>query len=128
MRQMNVKMAGTTDDPVDSLEHHAAIAKDDSFDIKVLPSWRPDKAFNIKLATFSDYMTKLGEAVDTDICRFSNLQTALTNRLDYFAAHGCKVSDHALDMVVFAEASEAELDSIIARRLAGEALSECEVA
>ncbi|SUG53750.1 glucoronate isomerase [Salmonella enterica subsp. diarizonae] len=60
MRQMNVKMAGTTDDPVDSLEHHAAIAKDDTFDIKVLPSWRPDKAFNIELATFSDYMTKTG--------------------------------------------------------------------
>ncbi|WP_139382215.1 glucuronate isomerase, partial [Salmonella enterica] len=105
-----------------------AIAKDDTFDIKVLPSWRPDKAFNIELATFSDYMTKLGEAADTDICRFSDLQTALTKRLDYFAAHGCKVSDHALDVVLFAEASEAELDGILARRLAGETLSEHDVA
>lgn len=47
MQQMNVKMVGTTDDPIDSLEHHAEIAKDGSFTIKVLPSWRPDKAFNI---------------------------------------------------------------------------------
>ncbi len=41
MQQMNVKMVGTTDDPIDSLEHHAEIAKDGSFTIKVLPSWRP---------------------------------------------------------------------------------------
>ena len=128
MQQMNVKMVGTTDDPIDSLEHHAEIAKDGSFTIKVLPSWRPDKAFNIEQATFNDYMAKLGEVSDTDIRRFADLQTALTKRLDHFAAHGCKVSDHALDVVMFAEANEAELDSILARRLAGETLSEHEVA
>lgn len=90
MQQMNVKMVGTTDDPIDSLEHHAEIAKDGSFTIKVLPSWRPDKAFNIEQATFNDYMAKLGEVSDTDIRRFADLQTALTKRLDHFAAHGCK--------------------------------------
>ena len=84
----------------------------------MLPSWRPDKAFNIEQAAFNDYMAKLGEVSDTDIRRFADLQTALTKRLDHFAAHGCKVSDHALDVVMFAEANEAELDSILARRLA----------
>ncbi len=98
------------------------------FDIKVLPSWRPDKAFNIEQATFNDYMSKLGEVSDTEIRRFADLQSALTKRLDHFAAHGCKVSDHALDVVLFAEASDNELDSILARRLAGETLSEHEVA
>lgn len=118
----------STDDPIDSLEHHAVVAKDTSFDIKVLPSWRPDKAFNIEQATFNDYMAKLGEVSDTDIRRFADLQSALTKRLDHFAAHGCKVSDHALDVVLFAEATDAELDAILARRLAGETLSEREVA
>ncbi len=78
----------------------------------MLPSWRPDKAFNIEQATFNDYMAKLGEVSNTDIRRFADLQTALTKRLDHFAAHGCKVSDHALDVVMFAEANEAELDSV----------------
>ena len=86
MKQMNVKMVGTTDDPVDTLEHHAVVAKDSTFDIKVLPSWRPDKAFNIELPTFNDYMAKLAEVSDTDIRRFGDLQTALTKRLDHFAA------------------------------------------
>ncbi|MCV5979078.1 glucuronate isomerase, partial [Escherichia coli] len=80
----------------------------------VLPSWRPDKAFNIELATFNDYMAKLGEVSDTDIRRFADLQSALTKRLDHFAAHGCKASDHALDAVLFAEATDAELDDILA--------------
>ena len=128
IEKFGVKLVCTTDDPIDSLEHHAEIAKDGSFTIKVLPSWRPDKAFNIEQATFNDYMAKLGEVSDTDIRRFADLQTALTKRLDHFAAHGCKVSDHALDVVMFAEANEAELDSILARRLAGETLSEHEVA
>ncbi len=128
MQQMNVKMVGTTDDPIDDLRHHKTVAQDSSFSIKVLPSWRPDKAFNIELATFNDYMAKLGEVSDTDIRRFSDLQTALTKRLDHFAAHGCKVSDHALDVVMFAEADESTLDSILARRLSGDTLSEHEVA
>lgn len=63
MRQMNVKMAGTTNDSVDSLEYRVTFAKEGSFNIKELPNWRPDKAFNIELVTFSDYITKLGEVV-----------------------------------------------------------------
>lgn len=128
MKQMNVKMAGTTDDPVDSLEHHKAIAADSSFDVKVLPSWRPDKAFNIEAPGFSDYMQRLAEVSDTDIVRFSHLRDALTKRLDHFAAHGCKVSDHALDVVVYGEADEATLDGILARRLSGAVPSKEEVA
>lgn len=120
MKQMNVKLVGTTDDPADSLEHHKAIADDQSFDIKVLPSWRPDKAFIIEAPGFTDYLTRLSAAADVAVTRFSHLCDALTVRLDHFAAHGCKVSDHALDVVVYAEADEATLDGILARRLAGE--------
>ncbi|MBB6115438.1 glucuronate isomerase [Rahnella inusitata] len=128
MKQMNVKMVGTTDDPIDSLEHHKAVARDASFDVKVLPSWRPDKAFNIEAATFADYMKKLEAAADVSITRFSDLRDALKKRMDHFAAHGCKVSDHALDVVVFGEADDATLDSILSRRLSGETLTAQEIA
>ncbi|MBF7996413.1 glucuronate isomerase [Rahnella laticis] len=128
MKQMNVKMVGTTDDPIDSLEHHKAVARDTSFDIKVLPSWRPDKAFNIEAATFADYVKKLEAAADVSITRFSDLRDALKKRMDHFAAHGCKVSDHALDVVVYGEADDATLDSILARRLNGETPTTEEIA
>ncbi len=128
MKQMNVKMVGTTDDPIDCLEHHKAVARDASFDVKVLPSWRPDKAFNIEAATFADYMKKLEAAADVSITRFSDLRDALKKRMDHFAAHGCKVSDHALDVVVYGEADDATLDSILSRRLSGETLTAQEIA
>lgn len=128
MQQMNVKMAGTTDDPIDSLEHHRAIALDTSFSIKVLPSWRPDKAFNIEAPGFNDYLTLLGQAADTEITHFSSLCDALKKRMDHFAAHGCKVSDHALDVVVYGEADESTLDAILSRRLNGSLPTKEEIA
>lgn len=128
MQQMNVKMVGTTDDPVDDLRHHRALAADGSFATKVLPSWRPDKAFNIEAEGFTDYLQTLAAVSDTDITRFDDLKRALNTRLDHFAAHGCKVSDHALDVVLYGEADEATLDGILARRLAGTIPPESEVA
>ncbi|MCV5137920.1 glucuronate isomerase, partial [Escherichia coli] len=64
MQQMNVRMVGTTDDPIDSLEYHRQIAADDSIDIEVAPSWRPDKVFKIELDGFVDYLGKLEAAAD----------------------------------------------------------------
>lgn len=128
MKQMNVKLVGTTDDPVDSLIHHKSVAADGSFDIKVLPSWRPDKAFNIELEGFNDYMKRLEAASDVTINSFSALTGALKKRLDHFAAHGCKVSDHALDVVVYGEADESTLNGILTRRLAGTLPNKDEIA
>ncbi|MBM7455690.1 glucuronate isomerase [Oceanisphaera litoralis] len=129
MRQMKVRMVGTTDDPVDSLEHHKAIAEDSSFDIEVAPSWRPDRAFKIELDGFADYMTLLGQAADIEIRRFDDLLSALTRRLDHFAAHGCRAADHGIEIVRFAAVpAESELDSLLARRLAGDVLNEQQAA
>ena len=128
MKKMNVKMVGTTDDPIDDLIHHKTIAQDSSFDIKVLPSWRPDKAFNIDSEFFVAYIEKLSAVADVAITNFQQLCQALSKRMDYFAAHGCKVSDHALDVVVYEEASEKELDAILAKRLTGAMLSTKEAA
>ena len=121
MQQMNVKMVGTTDDPLDDLRHHHALAQDSSFTVKVLPSWRPDKAFNIEAETFLPWIETLEQLTDISVQRFDDLRSALYQRLDHFAAHGCKVSDHALDVVCYAEADDATLDGILARRRSGTA-------
>lgn len=128
MQQMNVKMVGTTDDPIDDLQHHRTLAEDKRFTINVLPSWRPDKAFNIEAETFQPWLQQLERVADVSVQRFSDLLAALTKRLDYFAAHGCKVSDHALDVVLYAEADESTLDNILSRRLQGKLPDEQEIA
>lgn len=128
MQKMNVKMAGTTDDPIDDLNHHRAIANDRDFKVKVLPSWRPDKAFNIDLDAFVPYMKALSAAADVDIVDFNSLCDALTKRMDHFAEHGCKLSDHALDTVVYAKADEKTLTAILTKRLQNGQVSELETA
>ncbi|MER2603728.1 MAG: glucuronate isomerase [Candidatus Competibacter phosphatis] len=128
MLRANVRAVCTTDDPVDDLANHAAIAADKSFPIKVLPTFRPDRAFNIERADFPDYIGKLSAASGIQINRFDDVRKALNARLDYFAQRGCRLSDHGLDGAPwFEEATEAELDAILARRLESAELTPKEI-
>lgn len=120
IKQSNVTLICTTDDPVDTLEWHKLIAKDESFDVQVLPAWRPDKAMNIEKPDFASYMANLSEVSGVQIQDFASLKEALKIRMDYFAQCGCSVSDHALEYVMYVPASEEELDSIFAKGLAGQ--------
>lgn len=123
IKQSNVTLICTTDDPVDSLEWHKKIAEDNSFDVQVLPAWRPDKAMNIEKVTFLDYLAQLAKVSGLAISTFADLKKALQNRMDFFASMGCSVSDHALEYVMYAPASEEEIEAIFAKRLAGNAVT-----
>lgn len=124
IRQSNVKFIGTTDDPVDSLKWHQAIKADESFDVVVVPSWRPDKAMNIEKPDFAEYIVKLAEAAGMDkIESFKDLKAALANRMDYFNENGCKISDHALEYVMCFPSSEEETEAIFKKRLSGETVT-----
>jgi len=96
LRHFNVAMVGTTDDPVDTLEHHA-ILKNSDFETKILPSFRPDKIFNIHLGNdFRNYVQKLAEASGIAIYDLESLVAAYSLRIDYFDAAGCVTADHGL--------------------------------
>ena len=123
IRQSNVTLICTTDDPIDSLEWHQKIAADESFEVKVLPAWRPDKAMNIEKPEYLDYLAKLTEVSGITIKTFADLKAALVNRLEYFNAQGCNVSDHALEYVMYAPASDEEIEAIFAKRMAGNAVT-----
>ena len=123
IKQSNVTLICTTDDPVDSLEWHKKIAEDASFDVKVLPAWRPDKAMNIEKPTYLEYLDQLSTVSGIKVASFADLCKALSNRMDFFASMGCCVSDHALEYVMYAPASAEEIESIFAKRLAGNAVT-----
>lgn len=123
IRQSNVTLICTTDDPVDSLEWHKKIAEDDSFDVQVLPAWRPDKAMNIEKVTYLDYIAQLSDVSGIKVDTFAALKKALSNRMDFFASMGCSVSDHALEYVMYAPASDDEIEAIFAKRLSGEGVT-----
>ena len=117
----NVKAICTTDDPADSLEWHKKIAEDKSFDVKVLPSFRPDKALGIEKEDYGNYLARLG-----GIKSFPQLVDVLKERLAFFVSLGCRVSDHGMEGVPYAPATEEQVEAIFQKRLAGTIPSEAE--
>ena len=129
LKQMNVKMVGTTDDPVDDLAHHPAIAADSTFDIAIRPSFRPDKALKIDHGDYLAYLRKLEATTGYTIRRFYDLTAALAQRLDHFAAHGCIAADHGLEILRYAAIpDERALDNILALRFNDKPLTDSQIA
>ncbi|MCF0245359.1 MAG: glucuronate isomerase, partial [Ileibacterium sp.] len=128
IRKANVTLICTTDDPIDDLKWHKLIKEDETFEVQVLPAWRPDKACNINKPDFNEYVNKLAAVSGVEINTFEDLKAAIKNRMDFFAANGCSVSDHGLDYVVFEPASAEEIEAIFAKKRGGAELTEKEVA
>ncbi len=119
----NVKLICTTDDPADSLEWHEKLAADKGFPVTVLPAWRPEKAMNLEKAEYLEYLQKLSEASTIRIDSFASLKKALSARMAFFHEHGCRLSDHALEYVMYAPATDGEAEAIFQKRLEGKAIS-----
>ncbi len=128
MQQMNVKLACTTDDPVDSLEYHQQIQQDEGFSIKVLPAFRPDKAMAVESPeNFDAYVERLAEAANVDIRDFHTFLDALKKRQTYFHEIGCRISDHALVVPPAEEYNEREIRAIFDKIRSGNMLEALEV-
>ena len=126
LRKMQVEVICTTDDPIDSLEHHQKI-KADGFEIKVLPTFRADKALAIETESFLPYLQKLAAASGLSIGSYQQLQDALQQRHDFFHSQGCRLSDHGLETLYAEDYSEEEIRRIFEKALAKQALSQQEV-
>nr|WP_208414398.1 glucuronate isomerase [Paenibacillus castaneae] len=123
IKMSNVEVICTTDDPVDSLEYHIAIKGLADFDVQVLPSFRPDKALEINRPTFLEWLGKLEAVSNQPMNSYDALLDALAARVAFFYEVGCKVSDHALDYVAYAESTKDEAAAIFAKALKGEEVS-----
>lgn len=128
MKKSRVEVVCTTDDPVDSLEHHIAIAGDRSFDIQVRPTWRPDLSFAVdRPAVFATWLAKLQGAARMEVGNLEGFLAALRKRHDFFHAQGCRLSDRGLDCVFGEDCTQAQAAAIFDKVLAGTALDGGEV-
>lgn len=121
LTRMNVKVICTTDDPTDALNYHSAISES-GFDIRVLPTFRPDKAMLLidSPDDFKQYLSKLAQAAGTgEITSYEALLAAIQNRHDFFASMGGRLSDHGLEHI-YAEFDEAAAREAFAAALRGE--------
>lgn len=127
LRRANVRLLCTTDDPTDSLAMHRRIAGDASFDVKVFPTFRPDRVMSLaaplggtitieSIHEYNLYLDRLAAAADVEISGFTTLVEALRRRHRYFHEHGCRLSDHGFGLFRYRRCrDEKELESIFKR-------------
>jgi glucuronate isomerase len=127
IRKMNVEVICTTDDPVDSLEHHRKI-REEGFDPRVLPAWRADRAMDVKdPERYNSYLDTLEKAAGISIGNYMELLTALSDRHDFFHAEGCRISDHGLETFYAEEFQHPEIERIFLKVRSGRKLNAAEV-
>ena len=123
IERSNVVVLCTSDDPIDSLEHHAAVAADETFGARMLPTWRPGRVLGLAdPESWNRYLDELAAVAGVEIATFDDLVVALTVRRDVFHQAGCRLSDHALATGLFAPASAQELTGSFHRLRSGAAL------
>jgi glucuronate isomerase len=128
LKKMNVRVLCTTDDPVDDLSHHLKLLEDQSFEIKVLPAFRPDKAMAVETPdAFNPWVDQLEGAADTNIADFEAFLAALQRRHDFFHRMGCRLSDHGLERPFAENFSAADITRIFDKVRSGQTVGQPEI-
>ena len=128
LKQMNVKIVCTTDDPVDSLTYHKQIASDPTCPVKVLPAFRPDKTMAVEdPGTFNGYVDQLATVCGTDIATFADFLECIDKRHQFFHDLGCRLSDHGLEEPYAADYTDERNKAAFAKIRAGKALTREEI-
>jgi glucuronate isomerase len=121
LNRFKVRLVGSTDDPVDSLEHHKTIASS-GIGTQVVPTYRPDKALNVHLPeAWNAWVQALESAAGVSISNLSDLLRALKKRHDFFGEMGGRASDHGLEHCFADFPSDAEAAAIFEKARSGQA-------
>ena len=123
IEKSNVKMIGTTDDPIDNLKWHKLLKEDETFKTLVCPTFRPDKAVNIDKLGFVDYIKELSKVCEIDIKTIEDIKEALSKRLDFFCEMGCRATDHGLDYIVYEPTTVFAANDIFKKVMNGERIT-----
>lgn len=124
LKQFRVAAVCTTDDPVDSLEHHKALAARSNPETRVYPTWRPDRALGVEdPAHWNSWVGALEAASGTSIATFAEFMTAIERRHAVFHEAGCRASDHGLERMYAAPFADRDLETSFGALRKGNALS-----
>lgn len=123
LQQQNVELLCTTDDPIDSLQHHQSI-KQQGLTPQVLPTFRPDKAFGVGNAiSYNAYLSQLENVTGNSINSYTDLINALENRVDYFHNHGCRLADYGLEQIYHSTTADYNLETLFQQVRNGKTLN-----
>ncbi|MDE8668724.1 glucuronate isomerase [Pseudarthrobacter sp. H3Y2-7] len=123
-KDFNIEVLATTDDPLDNLASHKAIAEDPTFAGRVLPTFRPDQYLNIAHPAWGANVDRLIDAAGDGATGYSAYITALENRRRYFVEHGAVSADHGVATPATLKLERAEAERIFELARAGKATAE----
>lgn len=123
LTRMQVEVVCTTDDPADGLENHVDFHNQNA-GFQMYPAFRPDKSFAVEnTKSYLSYLQKLGMASGISIESFAELLKALRNRIEFFHARGCRLSDHGLEQLYFCQADEFDIERIFSQLKEGKSIT-----
>lgn len=125
IKMSNVIGVCTTNDPIDTLEYHKKLEKED-LGFVVKPAFRPDNVIYIEKDTFTSYLKKLSNISEQEIKDFTSLKKALSKRIKFFNENGCKASDQAFEYIPYKRSNEEEINKIVRKKISGEEISKKE--
>ncbi len=114
LAKFKVAVIGTTDDPADTLEHHAALRDNSPLaDTAVYPAFRPDKCYQIAdPAKYNAYIAGLEKAAGASCDSFDAFIEVIRARHDYFHEMGSRLSDHGLNVMPVASCTQGQARAI----------------
>lgn len=127
LARIGVETMCSTDDPVDLLEDHARVNAAVGRTL-IRPTWRPDRAMNLAHPGWSEYLRRLEIRFGRPLNALADLVEVLRTSHDYFAEHGCRVSDHGLRTPVPATTDAAAANRIFQAARAGRPVTPAEAA
>ena len=128
LTRFGVEVLATTDDPADSLEHHAALAAMPEFSVRVLPTFRADAYMSPDRSGWSERLERLAAVSGVDCGSYRGLLDALRDRREYFKAHGATATDAGVDDAWATSLSDAEAERLHRRGLEGQITTEESIA
>jgi glucuronate isomerase len=122
-KQFDIRAVGTTDDPIDSLEHHIAFNQSDH-PTKMFPTFRPDKAMiATNIEAWNTWTDKLATVSGQSLTTAADFISALKARHDFFHRHGCRLTDHGLEACPYCPCSDRQAEAIFRKLRAAETLT-----
>jgi len=124
LKQMNVEIICTSDDPSDDLKNHILL-NEKGYPMKMLPTFRPDKLYAVHdVKAFLVYLEKLEFVSGQAITDFNDYLKAIQHRIDFFHEVGGRLSDHGLEQFHDIGYDSDLTSTLFASLLSGKKLSE----
>ena len=128
LNKMNVKVVCTTDDPLDNLEYHQQLRDDNTFNVTVLPAFRPDRAMGVEnIISFNQWVDRLAVLIDQDITTYKQFLEGLKQRHSFFHEMGCRLSDHGLEEPYAEEYTGSQVSALFSKVRSGQELGRNEI-